>query len=44
MIPIKLSRPEAAQEITREGDLVEVCNVVLYTFQLALKQVKQTGG
>lgn len=42
-ILINLSHPEAAHNITREGSLMEVCNV-LYTFHLALKQVKQTGG
>ena len=43
-IPIKLSLPEAAHKIMREGGLVEVCSVLLHTCKLALKQVKQMGG
>lgn len=33
-IPIKLSHPDVAHEITREGSLVEGFSVLLYTLQL----------
>lgn len=41
---IKLTLPEAAHKATKVGGSGEVCSALLNTFQLALKQVKQTEG
>lgn len=41
---ITLSLPEAAHKVTKAGGSGEVCSALLHTYQLALKQVKQTGG